>query len=94
MAAPATVAWVQSTPFGDLGVLLGPDGVERISMPGADLDDVVRAAHPGTAGSDHDGRRGGWPASSTSTSPGAGPSSTSRSTSTRPSCPTSSATSS
>jgi methylated-DNA-[protein]-cysteine S-methyltransferase len=46
MASPATVAWVQSTPFGDLGVLLGPNGVERISMPGTELDDAVRAAAP------------------------------------------------
>ena len=46
MAAAATVAWSQTTPFGEVGVVLGADGIERISMPGAELDDVVRAAPP------------------------------------------------
>jgi methylated-DNA-[protein]-cysteine S-methyltransferase len=40
MARVATLAWVQSTPFGDLGVTLGPAGVEHVALPIAD-DHVV-----------------------------------------------------
>ena len=30
--------WVQATPFGDIAVMLGPNGVERISLLGLDGD--------------------------------------------------------
>ena len=33
--------WVQATPFGDIAVTLGPQGVERIYVPGLDRDFVA-----------------------------------------------------
>jgi methylated-DNA-[protein]-cysteine S-methyltransferase len=45
MARAATLAWVQSTPFGDLGVTLGPAGVEHVTLPIA-VDHAVAAGEP------------------------------------------------
>jgi methylated-DNA-[protein]-cysteine S-methyltransferase len=40
-------AWRQPTPFGDITVVVGPAGVERISMPGrADLPHFVAVTAP------------------------------------------------
>jgi methylated-DNA-[protein]-cysteine S-methyltransferase len=33
VARAATLVWVQSTPYGDLGVTLGPVGVEHVTLP-------------------------------------------------------------
>ena len=37
-------AWRQATPFGDIVVVLGPDGVERVTLPLAESDLVVADA--------------------------------------------------
>ena len=86
MAAPVTVAWVQSTPFGDLGVLSsGPDGVERILPCPAPISTTLCAPPtPGTARFRHGGRHGGVaPPARRVLRRGTGSSSTSPSTSPR-----------